>query len=141
VVKIIAKHEIIAIDIFFRRELEGDAVLVFVLVMRSKVEVRRGIRRVFWQATIRLALLTRVSLRTKMDTHLDSDIEIHRDVLGVDRGGLRLVDRDDLVLGNVIFRPCSHLQNVIVRHDSFVFTIGFSMLWFLEAYAKVTRDQ
>jgi hypothetical protein len=52
VVKIIAKHQIITIDVFLRRELEGDAVLVFVLVMRRKVEVRRGIGRVFWQATI-----------------------------------------------------------------------------------------
>lgn len=64
----------------------------------------------------------------EMGTHLDSDIEIHRDVLGVDRGGLRLIDRDDLVLGNVVFRPRSHLQDVVVRHDSFVFTIGLSML-------------
>jgi hypothetical protein len=63
-----------------------------------------------------------------METHLDSDIEIHRDVLGVDRGGLRLIDRDDLVLGNVVFRSCSHLQDVVVRHNFFLFTIGLSML-------------
>jgi hypothetical protein len=76
-----------------------------------------------------------------MDTHLDSDIEIHRDVLGVDRGGLRLIDRDDLVLGNVVFRPRSHLQDVVVRHDSSVFTIGLSMLWFLKPHAEIKRDQ
>ncbi len=76
-----------------------------------------------------------------MDTHLDSDIEIHRDMLGVDRGGLRLIDRDDLVLGNVVFRPRSHLQDVVVRHDSFVFTIGLSMLRFPEAHADLTRNQ
>ena len=76
-----------------------------------------------------------------MDTHLDSDIEIHRYVLGVDRDGLRLVDRDDLVLGNVVFRTRSDLQNVVVCHDSFVFAIGLSMLWFLKAHAEVTYDQ
>jgi hypothetical protein len=71
-----------------------------------------------------------------MDTHLDSDVEIHRDVLGVDRGGLRLIDRDNLVLGNVVFRPRSHLQDVVVRHDSFVFTIGLSMQWSLRRMRK-----
>jgi hypothetical protein len=76
-----------------------------------------------------------------MVTHLDSDIEIHRDVLGVDRGGLRLIDRDDLVLGNVVFRPRCHLQDVVVRHDSFVFTIGLSMLLFLKAHAEIKLDQ
>jgi hypothetical protein len=60
-----------------------------------------------------------------MDTHLDSDIEIHRDMLGVDCGGLRLIDRDDLVLGNVVFRPGSHLQDVVVRHDSSYLQLGF----------------
>jgi hypothetical protein len=55
-----------------------------------------------------------------MEAHLDSDIEIHRDVLGVDRGRFCMVDLHDLVLGNVVFRPCSNLQNVIVRHASFL---------------------
>jgi hypothetical protein len=56
-----------------------------------------------------------------MEPHLDSDIEIHRDVLGVDRGGFCVVDSHDLVLCNIIFRSRSDLQYVIVRHPSFLF--------------------
>jgi hypothetical protein len=55
-----------------------------------------------------------------MEPHLDSDIEIHRNVFGVDCGGICVVDLHDLVLRDVVFRSGSDLQNVIVRHDSFL---------------------
>jgi hypothetical protein len=76
-----------------------------------------------------------------MDPHLDSDIEIHRDVLGVDRGWLRMVDGDNLVLGNVVLRTCSDLQYVIMRHLSFVSRFAFSMHKFLMAHVVVSRNQ
>ena len=34
--------------------------------------------------------------------YLDADIEVHRDELGVDRGGFCMVDGDDLVLRNIV---------------------------------------
>lgn len=59
----------------------------------------------------------------------------------MDRGGLRVVDGDYLVLGDIVLRTRSDLQNVVVRHLSFVFKFAFSMLEFLKGHAKVTRDQ
>lgn len=33
---------------------------------------------------------------------MDSDIEVYRDVLGVDRGGFRMVDGDYRMLRNIV---------------------------------------
>jgi hypothetical protein len=62
-------------------------------------------------------------------------------VLGVDRGGFCMVDGDDLVLRNIVFRARSDLQDVVVCHASFVFKFGFSMLDFLIVHVDVTRGQ
>jgi hypothetical protein len=41
-------------------------------------------------------------LKREMGRYLNSDIEIHRKVIGVDRGGFCMVDGDYLVLRNII---------------------------------------
>lgn len=49
-------------------------------------------------------------------TYLDSHIEVNIDVLGGYGDGLGTVDGHNLVLCDVVFRACRHLQNVIVCH-------------------------
>lgn len=72
---------------------------------------------------------------------MDSDIKIDGDVLGVDRGGFCMVDGDDLVLGDIVLRARSDLQNVVMRHGFFGFSFAISMHRILTAHVGVTRDQ
>jgi hypothetical protein len=52
VVEVIAKYQVIAIYVLRQREFKSNAVLVFVLVVGRKVEIRRGTRRVLWQTAV-----------------------------------------------------------------------------------------
>lgn len=109
VVKVVAKHQVIAVDVLFEPEIKGQAVEVRLVRVRGEVGRRRG--RVLGQAVV----------------FLHADAERGVDFGGADVEGFFGVDGDELLRRFRVVWTGRHLEYVFVRHFSFLFSfaVGF----------------
>lgn len=104
-VEIVSKDKIFSSDGAFGRKGEGDAVLIFVIIVWREGEVRRGCGGGFGKATIVLySFLVSCCREAECGggAYLNADVEFHSNILCLDMDFLRGVNGYDLVFCDIV---------------------------------------